>query len=249
MILDLDIGNTRIKWRLSDVNAASEPGGQKSGVASGLKELLEATVELYPVVRVRAACVRGGSLLAEVTELLAKNWQLTVQTAQVRRECQGVTVCYEDLTRLGVDRWLAMLAAYRDADSGCVVVDCGTAMTIDLIDSRGHHLGGYIVPGLRLIPESLTRNTAIELNGEPEWAQQPGSSTEQAIYHGALQMLVSLLENTVVRELPRLSGKQPPVVYLTGGDAALLMSFLELRNVTLKQVQELVIEGLALALP
>ena len=218
MILDLDIGNTRIKWRLLD----ADDSVYSNGVASSLAELLAVAVEQHRVTRVRVACVRGGDLLAEVTESLAKDWQISVETAQVRRECQGVSVAYEDLTRLGVDRWLAMLAAYRDAGGACVVVDCGTAMTVDLISVEGRHIGGYILPGLRLIPDALTSNTAIVMQGEPGWGLEPGNSTEEAIYHGALLMLVSLLEKTVVGELSRGSGKTAPVVYLTGGDAALL---------------------------
>lgn len=249
MILDLDIGNTRIKWRLSEDRVIAEPHLVSSGTVSELAELIAATVARYPVARVRAASVRGGELLAELTALLANDWQLTVQTAQVVRECQGVTVAYEKLARLGVDRWLAMLAAYRDAQGSCVVVDCGTAMTIDLIDTEGLHLGGYIVPGLRLVPDSLTRNTAIVLEQEPGWGLKPGISTEQAIYHGTMQMLVALLETTLAREFPARPGVKAPVVYLTGGDAVVLARFLDCTDVTLKQVQDLVFRGLALAVP
>ena len=245
MILDLDIGNSRIKWRLSDIAAGREEGG----VVLGLSELLAATVEQHQVSRVRIACVRGGDLLHELTELLVKEWQLPVATARVSRECHGVTVAYEDLTRLGVDRWLAMLAAYRDTGGACVIVDCGTAMTLDCIGCSGRHSGGYIVPGLRLIPETLTRNTAIELEGEPDWGLELGNSTAEAIYHGALQMLVSLLEKTVGRELSRLSGRIPLSVYLTGGDAAIFAGFLNLPDVTLKMADGLVFDGLALAIP
>jgi len=248
MILDLDIGNTRIKWQLSDTAVGSEKAALHSGIALDMAELLEATVEQYPVAQVRAASVRGGSLLSELTAVLEQDWQLSVQMAQVVRECQGVTVAYEDLTRLGVDRWLAMLAAYQDAEGACIVVDCGTAVTVDLIDNQGQHLGGYIVPGLRLIPGSLTQNTAIVLKAEPGWGLEPGISTEQAIYHGALQMLVALLEKTIASKYPIQPGMKPPVVYLTGGDAAVLADFLDLQDVTLKQVEGLVFEGLALAL-
>lgn len=244
MILDLDIGNSRIKWRLSDTAS----GLLKSGVASGLADLLQATVEQHQVKRVRAACVRGGDLLNETTHRLARDWQLMAETAQVRRECQGLTVTYADLGRLGVDRWLAMLAAFRDAKGGCVVVDCGTAMTVDLINSEGRHLGGYIVPGLNLLATTLTQNTAIELHGEPVWGLQPGNSTEEAIYHGALQMLIALLEKTLTRQLASLSANKPPVLYLTGGDAPVLDDFLDLQDVTLKQMDDLVFQGLALAL-
>lgn len=245
MILDLDIGNSRIKWRLSSVG----PEIKQEGVATALPQLMAATIEQYPVDRVRIACVRAGGVLADITESLLNNRQLTVEVASVQRECLGVSVAYADLTRLGVDRWLAMLAAFLDAQGACVVVDCGTAMTIDLIEANGRHLGGYIVPGLQLIPRALTQHTGIRLQDQPEWNLEPGNSTEEAVYHGALSMLISLLQQIINDVLPRMSDKSAPVVYLTGGDALLVGRFLRLPQVAVKQVQGLVFEGLAAALP
>jgi type III pantothenate kinase len=250
MILDLDIGNTRIKWRLLDTGGF----GYSEGVAANLVELFDATVSRHSVGRVRVACVRGGKLLDELIRLLAENGQLQVEVAKVQRQCQGLSVAYEELDRLGVDRWLAMLAAFRDADGACVVVDCGTAVTVDLVEADGRHQGGYIVPGLRLMPDALTRNTAIRLTGEPAWGLEPGNSTEDAIYHGALKMLVSLLELTVASELSGLSVSRDelPTVYLTGGDAPLIARFARFQSLpkaSLKQVEGLVFQGLALALP
>ena len=245
MILDLDIGNTRIKWRMVDRigTAAFE------GIVSEVDELLDATVRQYPVERVRVACVRGGDSLNELIGSLSKGWQLQAEIARVSREFLGLSVGYEKLDRLGVDRWLAMLAAHRNAGGACLVVDCGTAVTVDLVDADGWHRGGYIVPGLKLMPDALTRNTAIRLAGEPDWGLEPGNSTEDAIFHGALMMLLSLLEQTVARQLARQSVGQPFKVYLTGGDAPLIARFQNLQNVSLKQVDGLVFQGLALALP
>jgi type III pantothenate kinase len=245
MILDLDIGNTRIKWRLLESGGT----GHSEGAASDLAELLNVTVSRHPVERVRIACVRGGELLDELIGSLAGDWQLQAEVAQVQRQWQGLSIAYQDLDRLGVDRWLAMLAAFRDADGACMVVDCGTAVTIDLVDADGRHKGGYIVPGLRLMSDALTRNTAIRLTDEPDWGLEPGHSTEDAIYHGALKMLLSLLEQTVASELSGLPGNELPTVYLTGGDAPLVVRFQSLPNVPLKQVEGLVFQGLELALP
>ncbi|MDP1069535.1 type III pantothenate kinase, partial [Klebsiella pneumoniae] len=62
--------------------------------------------------------------------------------------------------RMGVDRWLAMLAAWQRVGQSCWVVDCGSAITLDLLDAEGRHQGGYILPGLRLMQQSLLGNTA-----------------------------------------------------------------------------------------
>jgi len=245
MILDLDIGNTRSKWRVSD--ASGEPVAD--GVAGDVAELLAETAETFPLQRVRASCVRGGEVFTQLVEQLRQRWQLQVETARVVRHCQGVSVSYAAPSRLGVDRWLAMLAAYRAAAGETVVADCGTALTVDLLDAGGRHRGGYIVPGLNLAARALTENTGIRLAGEPQWSLEPGNSTEDAVYHGVLLNAVALLEKLIGEITRHGSGERPLPVYLTGGDAGLLARYLTASDAQIHIEPGLVLDGLALALP
>ncbi|MCB1672455.1 MAG: type III pantothenate kinase [Gammaproteobacteria bacterium] len=245
MILELDIGNSRIKWRLLD----SAGRTQSTGIAEQPKQLLDVTLAGQAIQRVRVSCVRPGELLSELTRDLAETRGIAVEIARVQRHCQGVTVAYQDLSRLGVDRWLTLLAAFRSSGGAAIIVDCGTAVTVDLLDDHGNHQGGYIVPGLKLGPAALTRDTAIRLSATPQWGLEPGNSTEEAIYHGALIMLTALLEKVVSRELGRLTTEQSPAVILTGGDAALIGRYLNLGQTTIQQMPELVFDGLGIALP
>ncbi len=245
MILDLDVGNSRIKWRVG------ETGGQPvaSGSVPAVDDLFTPPLAQFDIQRARIACVRGSELLAGLENSLEARWKLVPEVARVSRHCQGVSVAYADLNRLGVDRWLAMLAAYRTASGPVVVVDCGTALTVDLVAAHGDHLGGYIVPGLRLGTTALTGNTTIRLAAQPDWGLDPGQSTEDAIYHGSLMMLVSLIEAVIRRERAGLFRSAAPVVLLTGGDAGLIKQFVDAARLEVRVVPDLVLDGLALALP
>lgn len=245
MILDLDVGNTRIKWRL-DEDADTDCQGR---VAASVEQLMSEAVADRAVTRVRVSCVRKGELLTELATRLHRERGLSLEVAQVTRKCHGVQVAYADLARLGIDRWLAMLAAYRDAHAPVIVVDCGTALTVDLLAGDGMHIGGYIVPGLTLGARALTDNTAIRLDAAPQWQLAPGNSTEEAVYHGLLAMVTGLLEKVAIHNRAQLFGTDTPGLYLTGGDAALVERFTALPGLTVHHVPDLVLDGLAVALP
>ena len=146
---------------------------------------------------------------------------------------------------MGIDRWLAMLAAYQRGSTTCVIVDGGTALTVDVVDADGRHVGGYIVPGIGLMSNSLVANTSIRLTEQPlESTVALGHSTDEAVYNGCLSALISLIQGVV-----RLMSEQDAGVklYLTGGDAPLLEANLKLKNMEL--VPGLVLDGLAAACP
>ncbi len=245
MILELDIGNTRTKWRVVDGIGTVIA----RGVAEHLQQLLDDTVGALHMERVRIACVRPGDYLEKLVRELELHRRLPVAIARVLRHWQGVKVAYPDLSKLGVDRWLAMLAAYRQSGKAVIVVDCGTAMTVDLLNDIGDHLGGYIVPGLSLASAALPGATAIRLEGVPHWGTEPGNCTEEAIYHGVMVMLTGLLEKVVAHQSLGVADGKVPVIYLTGGDAPLIRRFLNLERVEIHDSPELVFDGLAVALP
>ncbi|MBL4821854.1 MAG: type III pantothenate kinase [Gammaproteobacteria bacterium] len=245
MILELDIGNSRIKWRL----LGSASANVSSGVLLNPAELKDKFTGQISIEKVRIACVRDNNTLAEVREWVRQKWRIEAEVAKVVRRCQGLKVSYVDLSRLGVDRWLAMLAAFRDSRTACMVVDCGTALTVDMIDSSGQHQGGYIVPGIRLMLETLTRNTSIKLTEPPQvYETTPGNSTEAAVYNGTLKMLVALIEKAFLEASAGLPAEEVCEVYLTGGDAGRISCFLADSGLPVKIVPDLVFDGLSVAL-
>ncbi|MGQ7249005.1 type III pantothenate kinase [Halomonas sp. V046] len=217
MILDLDIGNTLSKWRLKD----AESSEIRSRGAVWTREEWKPGADipdLDVVETVRISSVARRSVLAQ-TESLLKHRVKRVHVARSTHEALGVTNGYVEPGRLGVDRWLGVLAGYQLAGA-CCAVDCGSAITIDFVMPGGRHLGGYILPGLRLMKESLklgTRNVAIDPDSEADELLAPGRRTVEAVNHGIYMAAVSAV-NRIYSEVCDREGVALPML-LTGGDA------------------------------
>jgi type III pantothenate kinase len=133
-----------------------------------------------------------------------------------------------------------MLASLRSAPDGFVMVDSGTAMTIDVVNASGVHQGGYIVPGLKLMRSSLELNTKIQLGAVKHGNYGVlGQSTDDAVFSGTAMMSVSLIEE-INQRYPDLP------VFLTGGDAEILAKSLRFTCWEIKA--DLVLNGFGIAL-
>lgn len=236
-ILDIDIGNSRLKWRCGELRGALLHDDNWQPVVSQLAE---------SPVRVRVANVAGDALADRMRQWAGDNWELEPEFAVTGNEAAGVRCGYPDPSQLGVDRWLAILASHhkhnRHEGQGLVVVSAGSAVTVDLLLADGEHLGGYIVPGLELQRGALFAGTSqVKVAGN--WRQsdlKPGRNTEQAVLKGGILMTVALVE-----EARRVVGGQPPIV-LAGGDAESLLPHLP-GDVQLEP--DLVLDGLSVLMP
>lgn len=235
--LDLDIGNSRTKWRL-----AGASGSLKSPRIPALANAAE------PPDRVRISAVAGAR--ERIRAAVEARFGVAPEFAQVSRELAGVVGCYEDPKRLGIDRWLALVAAWRFARGAVAVVDAGTAITVDLVDDRGRHQGGYIVPGVGLMRRSLageTRDLALpQLLADQEDGAfpPPGRSTDTAIAGGTLAMPIAFVDAVLARFAT--ASRSGITTFLCGGDAHLLHS----RLASPTRIRpNLVLDGLAIALP
>lgn len=249
MKLLLDVGNTRIKWAWWDGCALLEPGqilhlGQSADQTMAFLDGAARTP-----VAVIAANVAGEVMARALENAVRTRWRLSVDFARSRRELLGVHNGYADYRQLGVDRWLAIVAAYRHCEGPVCVVDAGTAVTVDQVNARGQHLGGVIVPGLELMRRSLERDTGdIRRLREPRpdgsevTAQTVAGSTGEAVRLGSHLAITCLIERCM-KTLRKDCGDASLVI--TGGDAlALLAHFGE----TAQHRPLLVLEGLAAAL-
>ncbi|MCY4264107.1 MAG: type III pantothenate kinase [Gammaproteobacteria bacterium] len=237
MILELDIGNSQIKWRLLSTD--------QTGIANSVEDCCEA-FETLPIPHlVRLASVRYDNSVSRLAEWTDAHWSIRPLVAVVTSECGGVINSYAEPHRLGVDRWLAILSAYQRVHSACVIVDSGTAITIDALDSKGRHRGGYIVPGFSLAIDSLETKTGIRLKSRNfQQLSGLGTSTEQAVLQGILNQVVALIEK-VVAGLNKKENTIP--VLLSGGNATLLQGSLRKSGLDRLEVcPSLVLDGLAL---
>lgn len=226
--LDLDMGNTRTKWRCC---------GRAGALPSPTLPVLAT-----PPARVRVATVlRNEKALAQ--EVHAR-FGARAEFAQVQRRLDGLVCGYRNTARLGVDRWLAILAAWHSVRSALVVVCAGTACTVDVVASDGRHQGGYIAPGLRLMREVLRQRTAdirTRVGSDPD-SLAPGVDTPSAVRAGTEAMLLGYAEFAIADFRHRLAA----TVFVTGGDAQPLVGGL---SGPVRHVPTLVLDGLAIALP
>ena len=246
MDLEIDAGNSRLKWRLRGddkawpIRLATTPADIVHAIANdnGVNDRVCARID-----RVRIASVRSPESLSELVVESSRLFGLDPEVAKVMSTHAGVTIRYSDPSRLGVDRWLAMLAAHAASTKACLVVDCGTALTIDKLTESGEHCGGYIIPGLALMRRSLEENTRIRLNKEFEIGGVAlGHSTDEAVYHGTLAAAVALIkakfEESNQEEVER-------ELFITGGGADELMP--HLKHCRARHMPDLVLDGLSLA--
>jgi type III pantothenate kinase len=237
MILLIDCGNSRVKWAMhGNPSQATERASWPDA------EFLAALARKPD--RVYVANVAGPEFGARVTEIVGERTGLMPVYARVVKQRDGLHIAYSDPSRLGVDRWLAMIAARSLHGGVSCIVDVGTAMTVDAIDPRGRHLGGLILPGPDLMVASLLAGTSdlVELfsaGGQ----EQPGylsDNTYGAIRLGAVQSLAATVDRCVAR-LQRDFGA-PPAVFLTGGAAERILPMTEASALL---IPDLVLDGLA----
>ncbi len=238
MILDLDLGNSFIKWRCASGN------GLIANRNIDAQSLTRYWSGLAPQ-RVRMGSVAGDDVEAVLRRWVLAHWGLAIEQAKTQSECRGLINSYADPRRMGVDRWLAMLAARESVRGGCCVVDCGSAITVDYIAEDGRHLGGYIMPGLQLMRRGLLDNTQrIQIDFDSTDAStDPGCCTEEAVQHG-LYLMVSALAERIVRDLDAKLGASARLV-IAGGDGELFQRWAGKGE----YCPDLVLDGLAVALP
>ena len=243
MIALIDIGNTRFKWTLADNLGAV---GSVAHV-TGLDAAITALVEALPrgLRRVLAANVAGGAVGARLAAALRERHAIEAELVTPEAERYGIRSAYAEPERLGVDRWLAMIAAHRSTAGLTCVIQAGTAVTFDAVDAGGRHLGGLIFPGARLMADALERNTG-RIGPTPAPAGHVtglnllGTSTDEGVGKGSMLAIAAALDRAVA--VVTTATNETPTVILTGGDADELAPWLESE---VRFSADLVLAGLA----
>ncbi len=240
MNLLLDLGNSRLKWALYDNTTLIENGKSLPHNELTTANLTHLWRDLQPT-KIGISCVGKTSLLRCIEVVINHLWGNTVVCfhAQTQLAAFDVYNGYQHPEKLGVDRWLALLAARQKTHTHICIVDCGTAITVDIVNAQGQHEGGLICAGLQLMQNALACHTAdLPFLTQTEKVGL-ATNTTTAIYSGTLFAACGLIE--------RVMEKQPPntTLFLTGGDAPLLASQL---NCPCTIEAELVLQGLALTL-
>lgn len=242
----LDVGNTRLKWAVW-AQAEGPAQGQLGSMSSCCYAVEDVTVllngqwkGLYPIDRVLLASVGGAAFCQALQGYVQQRWAVSVEHLTTPAAAWGVINAYAEPQRLGIDRWLALIAARRLSKGPLWVVDCGSAVTIDRLDAGGQHLGGLILPGLAMMAQGLAGVGNLSMAAR---SHEPGrlsaglkvaqlaQDTATAVDTGMLTMLVAAIDRIVAESV------SPPVdaaavitaevtAVIAGGDAARIQPLL-----------------------
>lgn len=237
MNLLIDIGNSNLRWTRHGDGCAWDVGVARHSGGIPL-DLLAQWEQLEPPERLVVSNV-GGQEVAEALERVARAlWKLAPDFLHTQSAFGGVRIAYEEPRRLGVDRWLGLIAAHASCRRACLVVDLGTAATFDLLLADGRHLGGLILPGVEMMRKSLLMGTRIpRIEADPA-AEPWATDTGPAVAAGSLHALAALTGRLYDR-LAAEAGQQPELI-LTGGDAERIRPALDQPS---ELVPDLVLQG------
>ena len=227
----LDVGNSAIKWRLANTEGLLDVGGSVSNVSS-LCQCVEA--EAWGVAGL--ASVASDAADTELIAALIASREATVHRATAQATCLGLVSSYAEPERMGVDRWLAMLAAHVHNEGALCVIDAGTAVTVDLVSSEGVHDGGYILPGADLMRRVLSSETdRIQVGALETPTIGPGNNTGACVTAGSWRAVMGAVQS-IMAEYPQHRA------LLTGGAADALQDL----GLAATHSPDLIMEGLRL---
>ena len=249
-VLLIDVGNTRIKWQLvvarrgGTLRSAAWNGRNLDAVATRLCAGAAGATAVYVC---SVAERRSGPALRRAARRAGLPRPVFVRSA---RKAAGVTNAYREAWRLGVDRWMALIGARAlYPDRAICIIDIGTAMTVDLMDRKGRHRGGAIIPGPRMMVESLLSRTA-QIRERAGLGRRVASrrnvaglfarDTQRGLKAGATHACAAFIEHAWLEASALL--RERPVLLLTGGAAELVGRRFRGRA---NFVDDLVLQGLA----
>jgi type III pantothenate kinase len=238
-ILAIDVGNSRIKWAVYSMrdNNVLQSGvvNQGEGIAAGLDQSFNGLTSMP----VWMSHVGRSETYEAVRSYFIKHWYAEPYLVQAKVTEFGVVSAYTNPSALGVDRWMAIIAAWQYYEQAFCVIDLGTAITIDCVDGDGLHLGGVIMPGVNAMYKSLSQTTTISGLAASQNTALAGN-TADAVAAGVWCAVCGGVERAlekIKRDIPNIK------IVLCGGDAAYLANCLE-EKVDVRS--DLVMEGIVM---
>lgn len=216
MILLLDVGGTRLKWATWD----------------GVFQFGDAVVhqdkplELFARQTWRGVSAVWISLVPRVQDIagwttaVQQQCGLAPQFARSQAEWCGLRSAYAQPDKLGVDRWLALVALWNQQKTSFCVISAGTALTFDRVNAQGQHMGGIIAPGFGSMHRALLEATRTAMNDVPHrYDDQLGRDSVSAIRQGAYFAATGVIGHAL--RAPGADSAERRII--TGGDASALL--------------------------
>lgn len=219
MKLLIDAGNTRMKWAVA--SSANNGILAKGVVAQDWKDV---SAYAGKIESAWVSCVASQSVLDGIINKIETNFGVQVHVAKVSACAAGLVNNYADLDKLGVDRWVAAIGARYLAKRGeLVVIDAGTAITIDLVSAADCFEGGVILPGFASMHDALLKRTAGIDSFRQSVDSVIGKNTRECINSGVQFGLLGAVER-VVSEICATLPNASPRVLIMGGDADVIVA-------------------------
>jgi len=226
----IDAGNTRLKWGLAEDGEIHRTGhiNQQKIREQGLSVLTKRLPSRVDAVM--ASNVAGTTFATRLAGVIHAHCDRDLHFAKTRGKGYGVTNAYRSPRNMGVDRWVAMVGAWAELGKACLVVDAGTAVTLDALDDTGQHLGGQILPGVKLMAGALANETSDipqTRGGKPgrfDGLEMFANTTASAVASGSENAVTGAVERAI--KSLRSSACDADVV-LTGGDASRILAALD----------------------
>ncbi len=218
--LALDVGNTRLKWALYD---SPQPGAtlmaHGAEFLENIDKLAEGPWSDLPEPSQILGCIVAGDAIRRRVSAQLELWDATPQWVVASSAEAGLSNGYEHPTRLGADRWVAMIGARhrmlaRGERRPLVVVMVGTAVTVEAIDVDGKFLGGIIIPGHGIMLRALESGTAGLHVPTGDVVDFP-TNTSDALTSGGTFAIAGAVERMIQHVRQRCGAE--PVCIMTGG--------------------------------
>jgi len=240
MFLLIDIGNTKTKWMLRDQKKIYQ---EDSFLTEDIdQDYFQFSEKIHKILVSNVAGFEKEAIL----KIKLKKFSCPVEFVKPHKKWKHLLNGYQDISSLGVDRWLSALSVCESIQKASLIVSVGTAVTIDYLsfDKKEHQYtfeGGVILPGLHLTKNTLSQNTAQLINDDGKF-QIPAINTANAIQSGFILSVLGNLKSFVELALSKSSDVH---IILSGGDAEFIYQHLTedlKRYTTIKK--DLVLDGL-----
>lgn len=226
MILTVDIGNSRVKWALWRADKIVERGVATYTVENDPDVFAELFSTMGKPVCIFAVCVAVNKLSYGLSEWCEQHWRLGVEFLKTQKQFRHIINGYKNPAQHGADRWASVVASHQLCPGSSVcVVNAGTAITFDLINKDGRHLGGYILPSYVTMHKALQMDTAnvksvFELSfnesGVPD-------NTSDGVNQGLHKLLQAGIRE--ICQFAMLNMESPMQIIISGGFAKTILSY------------------------
>ncbi len=234
-LLAIDCGNTFVKWGLHD----GDSWITKHKVSwNEIDSLHSKFLNISKPSHIYISFVARDDLKIYIDKLIF-SWQVDVHWIVSRSTQCHVTNSYVNPVQLGCDRWAALIASWSRLREACLVINVGTAMTVDVLTNEGIFYGGIILPGVFSMQNCLLSNTQLIYSQEGQFYDFP-RSTEDGLTSGTIHALIGAIER--MHNLMAVRLKIPiNQCVISGGGACQIIPFLRLSYIW---IEDSVLEGL-----